>query len=228
MLAAALGPLLRGLITRYAVPEGEPWRRECDSCGAGLWVLSPLGRCLRCGARLGPAPAAVEISAAVVCGLLAWRMSDPWVLAALCWLGLLGVVLTWVDVAVHRLPDPLTYSAYAGVLVLLGLAAIVHGDFGRLGAAVLSGLGVGIFYFVLVLLSPVGMGLGDAKLALSTGTALGWAGWVFAVYGAALGIVIGGVSILFMLALRRIGRKDEVPHGPFMLVGTLIVALLVA
>ena len=282
LLAAATGPLLRGLIVRYSVPyadalddDGSPaddgppagdgshgdggshdgegrrdgagsrddvperpsaWRRECPACGRALpgagWrgvagPLPPTGRCPRCPARLGPPPWAVEIMAAVVCALLAWRVTEPWTLVALCWLALAGVAMAFVDVAVHRLPDPLTLPTYLGVLMLLGVAALVEGDAGRWGAAFLAGLGVAAFYFVLVLISPAGMGLGDVKLALSTGTALGWAGWVVAVYGTALGILFGGLASLVLLATRRVGRKDELPHGPFMLVGALVMALVV-
>ena len=234
LLATLAGPLLRGLVVRYAVDHDEPWRRHCRECGLALpegslrlvaGPLPPTGRCPRCAARIGPLPWLVEALGAVVCGLLAWRISGPWTLAALCWLGLLGVALALVDVAVHRLPDPLTIPTYLGLLVLLSVAALVSGEPGRLGVAVLSGLGVALFYFVLVLLSPAGMGLGDVKLALSTGTALGWAGWVVAVYGTALGILLAGLCSLVLLAMRRVGRKDELPHGPFMLIGALVAAL---
>ncbi|GAA1735482.1 A24 family peptidase [Luedemannella helvata] len=258
LLAAVIGPLLRGLIVRYSVPYADApdgdvsndgdgsredvsarppaWRRECPACcqalpGAG-WrgvagPLAPTGRCPRCTARLGPAPWVVEIVAAVVCGLLAWRITEPWTLVALCWLALAGVTMAFVDVAVHRLPDPLTLPTYLGLLMLLGVAALVGGEAGRWGAAFLAGLGVAAFYFVLVLISPAGMGLGDVKLGLSTGTALGWAGWTVAVYGAAFGILIGGLASLVLLATRRVGRKDELPHGPFMLIGALVMVLAV-
>ncbi|GAA1785316.1 hypothetical protein GCM10009682_04180 [Luedemannella flava] len=260
LLAAATGPVLRGLIVRYSVPHvsepepvaaaahadadpGQPdayeppaWRRDCPGCQRALpgarWrgvagPLAPTGRCPGCAARIGPAPWLVEIMAGTVCGLLAWRIAEPWTLAALCWFALAGVALTFVDVAVHRLPDPLTLPTYVGLLALLAIAALVAGEPGRLGVAFLSGLGVCAFYFVLVLISPAGMGLGDVKLGLSTGTALGWAGWVVAVYGTALGILLGGLAALVLMAVRRVGRKDELPHGPFMLVGALVMALLV-
>jgi leader peptidase (prepilin peptidase) / N-methyltransferase len=236
LVAAALGPLLRGLVVRYAVPDDEPWARACPACGRALpgaalrGVAGPLGptaRCAGCRARLGPPPWAVEVVAAVTCGLLAWRVTAGWTLAALLWLALAGVVLAFVDVAVHRLPDPLTLCAYGGLLVLLLAAAAADGEWRRLGVAVLSGLGVALFYFVLVLISPAGMGLGDVKLALSTGTALGWFGWVIAVYGAALGILFGGLASLALLVAKRVGRKDELSHGPFMLIGALVTVLLV-
>jgi len=72
------------------------------------------------------------------------------------------------------------------------------------------------------------MGLGDAKLALSLGTALGWYGWVVTVLGAAAGFLFAGLFSAVMLALGRVTRKSRIPHGPFMLLGALVTILYVA
>jgi leader peptidase (prepilin peptidase)/N-methyltransferase len=69
------------------------------------------------------------------------------------------------------------------------------------------------------------MGLGDVKLALSLGTALGWSGWVVTVYGVVLGTLLGGVFNVGALLARRVRRKTDLPHGPFMVVGTLLTVL---
>jgi hypothetical protein len=45
------------------------------------------------------------------------------VLAAACWLAACAVPLACTDLAVQRLPDPLTAAAYAGTAVLLLAAA---------------------------------------------------------------------------------------------------------
>ena len=55
---------------------------------------------------------------------MAARASSGWELAALAWLALLAVPLALVDVAVRRLPDPLTAAAFAGTLALLAVAAL--------------------------------------------------------------------------------------------------------
>ena len=68
---------------------------------------------------------------AVLLGLLAARVPAPGprvrtralVLAAACWLAVCAVPLIFTDLAVSRLPDPLTAAAYAGTAVLLVLAA---------------------------------------------------------------------------------------------------------
>jgi leader peptidase (prepilin peptidase) / N-methyltransferase len=229
LLGGLLGPVLRARILYHSVPSEQDWRRECPQCAhivvPGLVaVLPPTGRCPSCRARIGPPPFAVELATGSVLALLALRVSDPWVLAALGWLGAIGVALWFVDVAVHRLPDQLTYAAFAGVLGLL-LPTL---ELSRVGWATLAGLGMAAFYLLLIVVNPAGMGLGDAKLALSLGTAMGWFGWVVTVLGAAAGFLLAGLFAAAALTLRRVTRKSRIPHGPFMLLGALATVLLLA
>jgi leader peptidase (prepilin peptidase)/N-methyltransferase len=229
LLGGLLGPVLRARIFHHSVPSDQRWRRECPQCSHAVVpglvaVLPPTGRCPSCRARIGPPPFAVELATGTVLALFALRVGEVWVLAALGWLAAIGVALWFVDVAVHRLPDQLTYAAFAGVLVLL----LASGDVPRVGWAVLNGLGMAAFYLLLILVYPAGMGLGDAKLALSLGTALGWSGWVVTVLGTAAGFFLAGLFAAVALALGRVTRKSRIPHGPFMLLGALATVLLLA
>jgi leader peptidase (prepilin peptidase)/N-methyltransferase len=236
VLGALAGPLARGRIFHHSVPRGDAddpdeWRRSCPHCGRALVpgvvaLLPPSGRCPACAARVGPPPFVVEAVLAAVFGLLAWRFPPSWTLVALCWVAAIGVALFFVDLAVHRLPDQLTYAAAAGALVALTIGAVTTGAPGRLIGAVLGGLGLAAFYIGLVLLYPAGMGLGDAKLALSLGAVLGWFGWVVVVFGGAAGFLLAGLTAVVLLALRRVGRKSHLAHGPFMLLGALLTLVL--
>ena len=222
------GPVLRGRIFHHSVPSGQPWRRECPHCQHLVIrttlaaVLPPTGKCPNCRKPIGPAPGTVEVLAAAVLAVVALRADTWWTLAAWAWVGLIGVALAFIDAAVHRLPDQMTYVAFVGVVVLLAGNGDVSGWF----EAVASGLGMALFYLVLAVVYPSGMGLGDVKLALSLGTALGWMGWVATVYGTALGFLLAAGYSLVMLALRKITRKDSIPHGPFMMVGAVLVPAL--
>lgn len=233
LAGAALGPLLRAQILHFAVPSEESWRRDCPQCGAALlptaWrALPPTGRCPRCRQRIGPAPGLVEAVAAATLALLAWRVSAPLPLAALCWAAVFGVVLAFVDVAVHRLPDRLTLPAAGGTAVLLGLSAAVDGDPRRYVVALASALGLAAFYLILALIAPAGMGLGDVKLALCVGLAAGWFGWPATVMAAMAGFLLAGFYAVALLVTGKVGRKDHIPHGPFMLLGALVAVTLAA
>jgi leader peptidase (prepilin peptidase)/N-methyltransferase len=235
-LGALIGPVQRAKILRYAVEPEQPWRDSCPECGAGVvrpgWAgavapLPPTGRCPACRRRIGPAAGVVEALTAVTFGLLAWGITEPWPLAAACWVAAICVPLAFVDVAVQRLPDRLTMAAYGGALVLLGVAAVVAGDLAGFGWAVVGGLGLAAFYFVLWFINPAGFGFGDVKLGLALGTVLGWYGGVPVVFGGAAGALVGGVVALSLMAIGRVGRKDAVPFGPSMMIGALAMVLLV-
>jgi leader peptidase (prepilin peptidase) / N-methyltransferase len=231
-----VGPVLRARIFRHAVPAEQWVRSDCPSCGRRLvgagWrgmlaVLPPTGRCPGCRRRIGPPAGTVEAVAGLVVALLALATGPVPALAALVWVAVFGVALGFVDLAVHRLPDRLTLPAYGGALVLFGVAALAAGSPGRLGLAVLYGWGMALAYLLLVIAHPAGMGLGDVKLALPLGLALGWFGGAAVVLGAAAGFLIAGVVAVVLLALRRVGRRDSIAHGPAMLLGALAVVLLV-
>lgn len=223
-----LGPALRAVVFHHSVESGQPWRRHCPGCGRAVrpGPLPPGGRCPDCRVRIGPPPYTVELAAAAVLALLAWRIDRPLPLLAFSWVFLLGIALSFVDAAVHRLPDRLTLPAAAGGLALLGAAAVVEGRAGRLAVAVICALGVAAVYLVLVLVNPAGMGLGDAKTALSTGLVTGWFGWSAAVSGAMAGFILAGGYAVVVLLAGRAGPKDDIPHGPFMLLGAFAAVLL--
>jgi leader peptidase (prepilin peptidase) / N-methyltransferase len=152
---------------------------------------------------------------------VAARVSSAWELAALTWLALLAIPLAFIDVAVHRLPDPLTAATFIGTLALLAVAALTGHQPGHLGRAAIGAGALACFYLALAVIRPGGLGLGDAKLAASVGAALAWTGWQALLTGTfatfALAAVYGGA----LLALHRATRTSHLPLGPFILVGTL-------
>src|ERR1700728_3136582 len=132
----AIGWCLRGVGARLAAPAAERARAGCPACGHPILATgrrlrsapAPSGRCPACRERVGPPPLAVEVSTAVLFGVLAARVHPGLVLAAACWLAVCTVPLAWIDSAVQRLPDALTAPAYAGTAGLLLLAAAARGD----------------------------------------------------------------------------------------------------
>ncbi|MEQ4300632.1 A24 family peptidase [Plantactinospora sp. B6F1] len=233
LLGILLGPLLRRQIFRYVLPGG----RSCPHCAALLgvptrWnplgVPSPTGRCPRCREAVGPRTGLVEVVAAAVFAALAARTDGVLPLLAYAWIAGFGIVLGFVDVAVRRLPDRLTLPAAAGLAGLLGAAALTSGQVGRYAVAAASALALAGAYLGLVLLSPGGLGPGDVKLAIGLGLATGWYGWSSTLYGALAGLLLASGYAAVLLRLRRIGRRDHLPHGPAMLTGALGAVLLAA
>lgn len=223
--AAALpaGTVLRGQVARLSVRGGEPDEMCCRECAATLPGRSAL-RCGHCRSWIG-APVAIELATAAVLALLFARIGFQPVVAAFAFVGALGVALAQVDVAVQRLPDPLTLPGYPALIALLTLAAAFTGAWPDLARALLGGLALGAAYLLLGLLSGGQLGGGDIKLAGLLGLLLGWAGWRALLTGASLGFVLAAVVGLVMLATRRTSRRSMISFGPYMLAGALLAVL---
>jgi leader peptidase (prepilin peptidase) / N-methyltransferase len=176
-------------------------------------------------------PAAVLVTSLVLGALavgIAVRLHPAAVATAGCWLAVCGVPMTIIDVRQRRLPDALTWPCLAGTAALLTAAAAVSGDWPALGRAGLGALAVAAFFALLAFARPGSAGLGDAKLALSTGALAAWFGWpvlVSAMFTAF--IVAAGYGVWLMASGRASLRGSSVPFGPFLLVGCLLaVAVL--
>lgn len=227
LAALTVAPALRWLVATEAVPYGHPRRTGCDTCGTPIGpagpirTLSPRARCANCAARVGAPPLTVEfVLLLAVAVLVVAGRPLPESIAFAWWAGC-AVPLLFVDVAVHRLPDRLTFAAAGGTLALLGVAALVAGDPSAWWRAVLAGLGAGLSFGVsTLLLGQRGFGLGDAKLALSSVALLGWLGWPAVVLGLLLAFTGSALCALVLLATRRIGWRGHLPFGPFLILGT--------
>jgi leader peptidase (prepilin peptidase)/N-methyltransferase len=185
------------------------------------------GRCASCGLRFGPPFATVELTVAAAFASLALVTREPLPLLAYCWLATIGTVLSIVDVAVHRLPDRLTASLGAGVFAALSIEAAASHAGSRLLEAMTASAASSAFYLLMWAVTSGGMGLGDAKLALGLGLAVGWNGWAAIFAAVTLGLLLTGLAATALLALGRAGRKDPIPHGPFMVLGSIAVLVVV-
>jgi leader peptidase (prepilin peptidase) / N-methyltransferase len=218
------GAALRGTVFQLSAAGGEPAGRTCLRCGisVGGWLAV---QCGHCGGSLG-APLALELTTAAVLALLLGRFGGQPDMAAFGFLGALGVALAAIDVAVQRLPDPLTLPAYPILIALLAAAAIAGHDAAALVRALLGGLALSGSYLLLALARPGQLGGGDIKLAGLAGLALGWLGWSTLITGAALGFVLAAIVGLVLLAARRVRLDSAISFGPFLLGGALLAALM--
>jgi leader peptidase (prepilin peptidase)/N-methyltransferase len=235
LIGLVFGSFLNVVIWR--IPRGESVVRPpsaCPSCQTQIsardnipvisWLLLR-GRCRSCGAPISARYPLVEALTGVVFALLALRFDATAQLPAYLYLGAIGVALAFIDLDTKRLPDKLTLPSYPVAVALLAVAAAVDGTWGYLGRAVLGGLALGAFYFVLWLIYPSGMGFGDVKFAGVLGIYLGWISWATVALGGFTGFLLGGVIGVLLLVTKRATRKTGVPFGPFMIVGALVAIL---
>lgn len=232
VLGLLVGSFLNVVVWR--VPRGESVASPpsaCPACGHRIrpWdnvpVLSWLvlrGRCRDCGAPIASRYPLVETATGVLFVLVAWRFGLAAELPGYLYLAAIGVALTLIDLDTFRLPDVIVLPSYPVVAVLLGGAALLEGRPEVLLRMLLGGLALFLFYFLLKLAYPAGMGLGDVKLAGILGMGLAWLGWGSLVVGGFAAFVLGGLFSVVLVLGRRAGRKSRVPFGPWMLAGATV------
>lgn len=232
MLGLVVGSFLN--VVAHRLPRGESLLRpasRCVHCGSRIrarhnvpvlsWLLLR-GRCADCRGRISVRYPLVEAATALLFIATAARFGLSWVLPAYLYLAAISVVLAVIDVDVHRLPNPIVLPSYLVAAVLLVPAVVAGGDWRAAGRALAAMAAVWAFYFVLALIYPGGMGLGDVKLAGLLGLYLGWLGWGSVVVGVFAGFLAGGLAGGLLLATGRAGRKSAMPFGPFMLGGAFL------
>ena len=179
-------------------------------------------------------PFALGISAALVVHRV-WVVDDDavpgWPVAAVLTATLLVVVLACVclaamDLDVHRLPDRIMWPTMGVLGGGLLVAALAGGGADPLLRALLGALGAGGFYLLIALVSlargSLALGLGDVKLSVVLGGALGWFGWPEVLVGIYAGFLVGGLFGLALLVGRRVSWKGHFAYGPPMMVGALV------
>ena len=176
------------------------------------------------GARPTRSVLASTAAVSALLGLLAGA-AGRWsaVLPAYVALAAVAVVLVVVDVEHHRLPNRLLCPAAVAAVVLLAVAAASRHDWLAFFRAVEAAGVVYVVFFVLALISPRSLGMGDVRLAALLGAYLGFRSWPLVYLGLLAGFVLAAVVAVVLLAGRRATRATALPFGPALIVGALLV-----
>jgi leader peptidase (prepilin peptidase)/N-methyltransferase len=195
----------------------------------GPWLARVAVRLARRDAAARPTPLRVGITALLLAALLAGALLFTGVrpaTVAFAWAGAAAVVLASVDLLAHRLPDRVTYPAYAVCAVALAVDAAVLGAWGPVIRALVAAVVVFAGAATAAALTPEGLGFGDVKLLGLVGLLLGWVGWDVLLAGVFFGLLTGGVVSLALLATRRAGWRTALPFGPPLLGGAVLALAL--
>jgi leader peptidase (prepilin peptidase)/N-methyltransferase len=235
---SAMGATTAALSTRAAyrlsVPRGQPPAGGCSACGAvfraGIRGWLPARRCgLGC---YRPWWTFVGVGA-LVCGLLAVRLTpaDPagWaLLVAWSILTQAGLLLSAIDIAVHRLPTGILIATAATIIAAIATASALRRSGDTLAQASLGALALGLTYTLIFLLNPQRIGAGDVRLAAVTGLTLGSCSWTTLILGATLPYLLAMPLALWSALRQRDDRResDQIPFGPFLVGGAIIAAAI--
>jgi leader peptidase (prepilin peptidase)/N-methyltransferase len=208
-------------------------RSRCPSCGAQIraadnvpvvsWLLLR-GRCRACGEPISGLYPVLELATAALYVGAALRFDRllPAALAAV----LMGVMpaVALIDLRHRIVPNLIMYPVFAGAAVSIALGDLFGGGVdtveGLIGMAAYGGA-----FFLIALVSPRGMGMGDVKLNALTGLILGAIHLPSVAVAAGAGILLGGVGAIVAM-VRGAGRKGAIPFGPFLATGAVVGTLV--
>ena len=201
---------------------------HCPSCQEALrpWHNIPLlsylllgGQCARCKAAISLRYPLIELSNGLLYIFLYYQyhLSVQTLVFALLTTALL--IVSCIDFAHTIIPDAITLP---GIIVGLGTSLWLT-PVGIRNAVLGVILGGGLFLLMAVLsvviLKREGMGGGDIKLIAMLGAFLGWQAVLVTIFLAA---VLGASVGLALIFLRRKGRREPLPFGPFLALGALL------
>jgi len=238
-LGSVIGSFLNVLI--YRLPKNLDFVKgfsHCPNCDHRLFPkdLVPifsylaLGRkCRYCKEPISPRYMTVELIAGLL-ACLSWTAFFPPVAflahtlapgatmgiyagnALICFAVLACLIaIAYIDHDTMEIPDSLSIAiAVCGVLAIfigpeIGLKSHL------IGIVVAAGP-----LFIIALFIDGAFGFGDVKLMAAAGLFLGWQHCLVALF---IGIVIGGVYGIILLATKKKGRKDHFAFGPSLCIG---------
>jgi leader peptidase (prepilin peptidase)/N-methyltransferase len=249
LFGLAIGSFLNVVIDR--LPDGKSIvspPSHCPACNRKLAAkdLIPIvsylqlkGRCRYCNESIPARLPIVEAVTGAGFGLIYWYGSTNWTMAgsatpdyaltglALVYFCLLLVIFV-IDFDHQLILNKLVYPAMAVALAMSILHTWAGFDLNAIAfvpdlkhAAIGCGIGL-VLFLLIVVFSRGGMGLGDVKMAALMGLMLGYPSVLVAIF---LAIIAGGIIAIVLLVTKKKGRKQAIPFGPFLALGTMLAMI---
>jgi leader peptidase (prepilin peptidase) / N-methyltransferase len=128
------------------------------------------------------------------------------------------VVLAAIDIEQRRVPNAIVLPA-AAVVLLARMVSDPHPVWVWPAAA----FGAALAFFILAIIYPPGLGMGDVKLVLLIGATLGSS----VLLGLVIGTLAGGVaSAVVLLRRNAAGSNRTIAYAPYLCFGALVVLTL--
>jgi leader peptidase (prepilin peptidase)/N-methyltransferase len=231
--AATLGLMVGSFlnVVIHRLPKGESLvlpRSHCPACQTPIrpWDNIPVvsflllrGRCRACHQPISWRYPLVEVATGCLFALTVTRfgVSLEAVFVLIFLSGLM--VISVIDLDHQIIPNAITLPGIP--LGLLG--GLLVGEPPILDRLIGALTGAGFLYLVLLYGGTIygqdAMGEGDLNLIALVGAFLGWRAVIVTIL---LACLIGSVVGLALIALRRLGRREHIPFGPFLSIGAAV------
>ncbi|MCR5469130.1 MAG: prepilin peptidase, partial [Lachnospiraceae bacterium] len=208
----------------YRLPRNENFitgRSKCPICGHELTyldmvpILSWLAlkkKCRYCGTKISGRYALVEALGGMAAVGCTWVYGFTWhTLLSFAMCGVLACV-AFIDYDTMTIPNGLCIAA-----AILGFLSIFLTDYCTWYEHLFGMFAVSLPMLLIAMAVPAGFGGGDIKLMIGCGLYLGWMNAIVAFLSA---VVLGGIWAVCLLAAKKKNRKDTIPFGPSLCIGT--------
>jgi len=245
-----VGSFLGAVNYRLKIAEDIVWKRShCPNCKKRIhWYDNvPLlsfvilwGKCRECEKKISWKYPAVELLTGLLYAAVAFKFLGGWgvspekiltgsdVIEMAFWLftATYLVLVFFHDLSYMLIPDAAVYPA---IVVTFGYQywRYLQGPLGiatlknPFVSSILAALVASLFFFFLIWVSRgKWIGGGDVKLGFLAGAIVGWPKILFVLFFA---YAIGAIASLVLIGLKKKTWKSQIPFGPFLVSGILIV-----
>lgn len=227
LLGTAIGSFLNVCIDRLPAGKSVAYPpSRCDACQRRLTGLDLVpvfsylflrGRCRYCRVPIPWRVFWVELFTGLLFAFAFWMFGLTLQFIVVIIYSCVLIVLSVIDLNYKLILNKIVYPM-AGVTLIINIFVPEPGIKQFLLDLAGGAIGFGIL-FVPALIYSKGMGWGDVKMAGLVGLMTGFPNVFVAVLG---GIVLGGLVAITLLLLKKKGRKDGIPFGPFLALGAMI------
>ncbi|MDD3520779.1 MAG: prepilin peptidase [Actinomycetota bacterium] len=193
----------------------------CPSCKSrikfydNIPILSYLilkGRCRQCKAKISLRYPAVEIIAAILFALNFYFFGISLSCLAGIFLSIALIIVSFIDIEMKLIPNVIVLP-----FTLIGLSISISSDLERWWIPIAYSAGAFLFMFIINLIYPKGMGMGDVKLSMMAGAFLSEK----IIPGLFIGFLAGSLIGILLIILKRKKFRQSIAFGPFISFGCI-------
>lgn len=233
IFGAIIGSFLNVCI--YRIPREESIvypSSHCPKCNTPLkWynlipILSFLlqkGKCRYCGELISPQYPIVELLNGILYTIIFYLYGASVDFVFYSSIMSILIIISFIDYYYQIIPDALVaVTLVLAIVYKFTLLILYKMPFNSLDSLLALLLG-GALFLIIAIASKGGMGGGDIKLISALAFILGVKKTILNIL---LSFIIGAVFSIFLLLLKKKGKKDAIPFGPFINIAFVTTLLL--
>lgn len=235
LMAGTISAWIANSYQEHETEEIAVWTpATCASCDHELvpaemappiWWISHRCGCPICGERLPNSWLVLQLGVPAAMLVMLVTFGPSLVLIPFLWLVPVLATAATTDIRLMLIPRRIAWvgAGVGGALIVVVSLATNHSA--SIQSAAIGGVGYISFLFVVSIITPGGMGMGDVRLSLLLGLYLGWLNVIMPAVGLFIACLIG-TAMGLMVRFASKGEQRLFPFGPGLALGTLIAIAL--